>query len=86
MKKVNWLVIGITGFILLFLFGGGLMMGGWGYRGGGMMGPGGMSGYWGTAPFGWLGMLFMGLVSIGFLTLIVLGIVWLVRKASSPQS
>lgn len=45
MKKVNWLVVGIIGIVaLLLLFGGGMMMGGWGYRGWSMMGPGGMIG------------------------------------------
>jgi len=57
MKKVNWLVVGIIVIItLLFLFGGGMMTGGWGYRG--MMGGHGMMG-WGYSPFGWIGMIFM---------------------------
>ena len=44
MKKVNWLVVGIIAIItLLFLFGGGMMTGGWGYRG--MMGGHGMMGW-----------------------------------------
>ena len=70
MKKVNWLVVGIIGIVaLLLLFGGGMMMGGWGYRGwsmmgpGGMIGPGGMMNNWGysasPSPLGWLGMIFM---------------------------
>jgi len=43
-KKVNWLVVGIIAIItLLFLFGGGVMTGGWGYRG--MMGGHGMMGW-----------------------------------------
>jgi uncharacterized membrane protein len=85
MKKVNWLVVGITGFILLlFLFGGGMMMGGWGYRGWGMMGPGMMG--WGYSPFGWIGMLFMWLIPVGFIVLTVFGIVWLVRNIGSPTS
>jgi hypothetical protein len=45
MQKVNWLVVGIIGVVaLLLLFGGGMMMGGWGYRGWSMMGPSGMVG------------------------------------------
>jgi len=83
MKKTNWLVIGIVVLIaLLFLFGGG-MMSGWGFRGWGMMGGPGMMGSWGYSPFGWIGMLFMWLIPIGFITLVVLGIVWLVRNVGN---
>jgi hypothetical protein len=102
MKKTNWLIVGVIGFvILLFLFGGG-MLSGWGNRGWGMMGgpgttlapganPGGgygMMGGWGYSafPFGWVGMLFMWLVSIGIITLIVLGVVWLVRNVGNSKS
>jgi len=82
MKKVNWLVVGIIGFILLlFLFGGG-MMSGWGYRGGwGMMGGPGMMG-WGYSPFGWIGMIFMWLIPVGFIVLTVFGVAWLVQNVS----
>ncbi len=80
MKKVNWLIVGIMGIILLlFLFGGGIMMGGWGYRGWGMMG-------WGYSPFGSIGMFFMWLIPLGFIVLTVLGVAWLVRISSSPTS
>ena len=85
MQKVNWLVVGIiSAVVLLLLFGGGMMMGG-----GGMMGNWGYGGYgmmnnWGYSPFGWIGMLFMWLISIGVVALIVLGVVWLVRKTSNP--
>ena len=83
MKKVNWLVVGVIGFfLLLFLFGGG-MMSGWGYRGGwGMMGPYGMMG-WGYSPFGWFGMLFMWLIPVGFIVLTILGITWLARNVGN---
>ena len=81
MKKINWLVVSVIGVIvLLFLFGGGMMAGSWGNRGWGMMGgPGGMMGGWGYSPFGWIGMAFMWLIPLGFLALIVLGIVWAVK-------
>ena len=88
MKKVNWLVIGIIGIILLlFLFGGGMMVGGWGYRGWGVMGPGGMMGNWGysPSPFGWIGMLFMWLIPVGLIALAVFGVVWLVRNAGNSK-
>ena len=82
MKKVNWLLVGIIGFILLlFLFGGGMMRS-WGYGGWGIMGGPGMMG-WGYSPFGWFGMLFMGLIPLGFIVLTVLGIVWLVRNVGN---
>jgi len=90
MQKVNWLVVGtISVVIALFLFGAGMMMSGWGYGGYGMMGSWGNGGYgmmnnWGDSPFGWIGMLFMGLISIGIIALIVLGVVWLVRKTGNP--
>ncbi len=90
MKKVNWLVIGIAVVILLlFLFGGGMMLGGWGYHGYGMMGGYGWPGMmgWGYSPFGWfgmgLGMLFMWLIPIGVLALIVFGVAALVRNTGN---
>ena len=84
MKKINWWIVGIVSFLaLLFLFGGG-MMGGWGYRGGwGMMGGPGMMGNWGYSPFGWIGMAFMWLIPVGVITLIVLGVVALVRNTGN---
>ena len=88
MKKVNWLIVGIIGsIVLLFLFGGGMMLGGWGNRGWGMMGgPGGMMGGWGYSPFGWIGMVLMWLIPIGVIALIVFGIIALVRNAGSLTS
>lgn len=89
MKKINWLVVSVIGVIvLLFLFGGGMMTGSWGYRGGyGMMGgyggPGGMMGGWGYSPFGWIGMLFMWLIPVGFIALVVFGIAWLVKNVNN---
>ena len=84
MQKVNWLVVGaISAVVVLLLFGGGMVMGG-----GGMMGGYGMMNTWGYSPFGWIGMLFMGLVAIGLFALVVLGAIWLVRKLgnSTPPS
>ena len=88
MKKVNWWIVGTIAILAtLFLFGGGMMTGGWGNRGYGMMGgyggPG-MMGNWGYSPFGWfgmgLGMLFMWLIPIGAIALVVYGVVALTRK------
>jgi hypothetical protein len=93
MQKVNWLVVGIiSSVVLLFLFGGGMMMGGWGYRGWSMMGPGGMMNNWGysssPSPLGWIGMIFMWLIPVGLIVLAAFGVVWLVRKGgnSTPPS
>lgn len=81
MKKTLFWILGILAvlFVLAFAFGGW----GWGgyYRGWGMHGGPGMMG-WGFSPFGWIGMIFMVLIPLGFLTLSVLGIVWLVRSVS----
>lgn len=96
MKKVNWLVVGIIGIVaLLLLFGGGMMMGGWGYRGwsmmgpSGMVGPGGMMNNWGyssaPSPLGWLGMIFMWLVPVGLVVLAAFGIIWLVRNVGNSK-
>ena len=61
-------------------------VGGGRYDGHGMMGPN-MMGGWGFTPFGWLGMIFMWIVPLGFLALLVVGIVWLVRAVSdSPHA
>jgi len=89
MKKINWLIVGIIGILtLLFMVGGGMMAGGWGYRGYGMMGGPGMMGNWGYPPFGWfgmgVGMLFMWLIPISILTLIVFGVASLVRNNGTP--
>lgn len=88
MNKINWSVVVIIGIIvLLLLFSTGLF-GGWGYGGWGMMGPG-MMGGWGFSPFGWIGMIFMWLIPIGFIVLTVLGVAWLVRTlggSASPSS
>jgi uncharacterized membrane protein len=81
MKKINWLVVVVVGLLTLFLLFGIGMFGGRGYRGYGMMGPG-MMGGWGYSPFGWIGMIFMWLIPIGFLVLIVLGVVWVVQSLS----
>ncbi|HLE90126.1 MAG TPA: zinc ribbon domain-containing protein [Anaerolineales bacterium] len=84
MKYINWLVVAVISVIvLLFLFGAGMMAGGWGYRGYGMMGPG-MMGGWGYSPFAWIGMAFMWLIPIGVIALIVFGVAALVRNAGNP--
>lgn len=80
MKKINWSIIVIIGVIALLLLFSTAMFGGWG-----MMGPG-MMGRWGYYfPFMWIGMMFMWLIPIGFLILIALGIVWLVRNLGVPM-
>lgn len=89
MKKTLAWILGILAvlFLFAFFFGGWWHAGccGWGsyYGGWGMRGPGMM---WGYAPFGWFGMLFMALIPLGFLALIVLGVVWVVRTLSGGAS
>ena len=89
MQKVNWLVVGIISIIvILFLFGGGIMLGGGGMMGNWGYGGPGMMGHWGYSPFGWIGMLFMLLIPIGIIALIVFGVIWFVRNVgnSAPPS
>jgi len=72
MRKTNWSIVVIIGLIaLLLLFSAG-MFSGWG-----------MMGRWGYSPFGWIAMIFMWLIPVGFIMLAVLGIVWLVRSLGS---
>jgi hypothetical protein len=97
MKKVNWLVVGVSSIVgLLLLFGGGMMMGGWGYRGWSMMGPGGMTlapgasagvNNWGYASsaLGWIGMIFMWLIPVGLVVLAAFGLGWLVRNVGNAK-
>ena len=78
MNRINWtsVVVFVIVALLVFLVGIGLL-GGRGYGSWGM-GSWMMDG-WGYAPFGWLGMIFMWLIPIGFIALTALGIAWLVR-------
>lgn len=76
MNRNNWIAIGIVALLVLLL--GASLLGGNRYGGWGMMGPG-MMGGWGISPFGWIGMIFMWLIPVGFLVLTVIGIAWLVR-------
>lgn len=90
MNRINWAQVAVFGIVALFvvLIGASLLggYGGWG-PGWGMMGPGMMGGWgrgWGFGPFGWLGMIFMWLLPVGFLALLILGIIWLVKAAAQP--
>ena len=86
MNKINWTSVAVFAIVVLLVFLVGIsLLGGRGYGGWGMMGPG-MMGGWGFAPFGWIGMLFMWLIPIGFLVLTVLGITWLVRTLGSGNN
>ena len=85
MKKVNWLVVGVSSIVgLLLLFGGGMMMGGRGYRGWGTMGLAAYVGY-SPSPLGWIGMIFMWLIPVGLVVLAAFGIVWLVRNTGNSK-
>ncbi len=85
MQKVNWLLVGIISFvIILILFGTGVLMADGRYRDWGTIGPIGMRENWGysspPSPFGWAGIIFMSLIPVGFITLAIFGIIWLVRN------
>ncbi len=87
MNRVNWvqmLVVGLV--VLLVLLIGASWLGGYGGRGmwSGMMGPG-MMGNWNFGSFGWLAMIFMWLLPLGFLILLGVGIAWLFRQASGSS-
>ena len=89
MNKINWAQVGIFAVVVLLVFLIGVsLLGGYGYgvmgNRQGMMGPG-MMGGWGFGPFAWLGMIFMWIVPLGFLTLLVLGIAWLFRQVSGTS-
>ena len=63
MNKVNWTAVVIFSIVVLFVFLVGVSL----------------LGGWGYSPFGWIAMLFMWLIPVGFVVLVVLGIVWLAR-------
>jgi hypothetical protein len=101
MNRINWMQVAVFAavVVLVFAVGMGVLSSLWGggYGGYGMMGPGmmggnrgygpsGMMGGYGGGLFGWLFMLPMCLFPLGFLALLVIGIVWLVRTVSGPQS
>ena len=75
MKRSNWLIVVIIALLLALplLFGTG-MMSGLGYHGWGMMGGSGFS------PAGPNGMNSLWLIPTGIIVLIVIGIIWLVRR------
>ena len=83
MNRTNWgqVVVFAVAALLVLLIGASWLGG---YGGWGMMGPG-MMGGWGFGPFGWLAMIFMWLFPLGFLALLVVGIVWLLRQASGSS-
>ncbi len=86
MKKSYWIAVAVSGIVLLIVLLIGMsLLGGWNNRGWGMMGgwrAGTMHG-WGFGSFGWFGMILMWLIPVGFVVLVVLGIVGLVRGFSS---
>lgn len=74
MKRINWPAVVIVGLIaLLLLFSVGIFSA-WGMMGTGMMER------WGSSSLGWIAMIFMWLIPVGFIVLSVLGIAWLVRN------
>lgn len=83
MKKSYWIAIAIIGgVLLLILLAGTILLGNWIRGDWGMMSgwPFGTMHGWGP---GWIGMIFMMLIPVGFVLLVVLGIIGLVRGLSS---
>ena len=97
MKRINWTQVAVFAAVVVLVFAVGIVVlgtlwgGGYGMMGPGMMGgyrgfgPGGMMGGYGGGLFGWLFLLPMCLVPLAFLTLLAVGIVWLVRAVSGTQ-
>lgn len=82
MNKNTWIVISIIGIVvLLAILAGTYFVAGGNNSGWGTMGNWGlgMMRGWGFNSFGWIGMILMWLIPIGFLVLVVLGISGLVR-------
>jgi putative membrane protein len=89
MKKSYWIAVAIFGTIfLLVLLASTSLLGGWNNWGWGMMSgwPSGMMHGLGFGSFGWIGIILMWLVPVGFIVLVVLGIVGLVRGLTSSRS
>lgn len=91
MNRISWTAILVFAAVVLLVFLVGVsLMGGWNNGGWGMMGPGGMGpgmmGGWAFGPLGWIVMIFMLLIPIGFFVLIGLGIAWLVRALGAGSS
>jgi len=94
MNKINWTQVVVFGIVVVIAFLVAISLltpwGGWGYSGmmgGGMMGPGMMGGFgFGLGPLGWIFMLVGWLIPLGFLALVVLGVVWLARAVSGQPA
>ncbi|MCJ7535739.1 MAG: SHOCT domain-containing protein [Anaerolineales bacterium] len=89
MKKSLWVAVAVFSIALLFIiFVGMSFLGGWNNWGWGMMGgwPSGMMHEWGFGSFGWFRIILMWLIPVGFVVLVVLGIVGLVRGLISSRA
>jgi zinc-ribbon domain len=87
-SKTGWIIVITLAVILLLVLPGIFMMGRFGTGGyGGMMGPGGMMGGYGYQnPLGFFGMALMWLIPLGFLVLVVFGVVALVNGLNKPAT
>lgn len=79
MRKVNWLVVGTTGVLLIWLFvGGSVMMAGWG-----------MTHDWGYSStpslLGWIRLIFIWVIPAVLIVLATFGFVWLARKIGKSR-
>ena len=83
------LAVALVTFLIAMPFFGGLGRGGFGCGGFNLMGRGmgwgpGMMGGWGM--FGCIGMLIMLLIPLGFIALLIAGVVVLVRSLNTPRA
>ena len=88
MKKSYWIAFAVSAIIFLIVLLVGMnLQGGWNGRGWGMMGgwPAGTMRGWGFGSFGWFGMILMWLLPVGFVALMILGTVGLIRGFSSKR-
>lgn len=85
-NKLGWILAALFG-VLLIIFAAGVLIVGRMWRFGDHMRPFGMMGrgFGFYAPFGWIGMALLWLIPIGFLVLIVAGIVSLVSALTGSK-
>ncbi len=85
-NKLGWILAALFG-VLLIIFAAGVLVFGRMWRFGEHMRPYGMMGHgFGFyAPFGWIGMALLWLIPIGFLVLIVAGVVSLVSALTGSK-
>jgi hypothetical protein len=96
MNRINWTQLAVFAMVVVLVFAVGMVVlgslwGGYGMMGRGMMGDyrgfdsGGMMGGYGGSLSNWVFILPMCFFGLGFLALLAVGIVWLVRTVGGPR-